>query len=584
MQTSMEKCKNCSTNFLIREEDKKFLSRISPVFKNQKYEMPHPTFCPDCRMQRRLSHRNERHLYKRICDFSKKNIISVYSPDKLLKVYDHEIWWSDKWDARSYGRSFDFNKTFFEQFHELQKEVPRMSMIISHCENSNYAPYSVASRNCYMCVSVVGSEDILYSYQANASQDCTDCSLCYGCELCYECIYCVKLYHSSYCVNCKDSSDLFLCRDCQNCDRCIGCTNLRNKKLHIFNKPVTEEEYQKYIQISSSYSLTQNIQQKFQDFSHQFPHRENYNINCDNITGDHLLNCKNAYHCFEAELLEDCAYIYTLPSGAKDCYDCHYTQKAELVYEAISGVQSYNCAFVLHSWNTKNSFYVDECFYSNYLFGCIGLKKNEYCILNKQYTKEEYENLVPRIIQHMGGDKAFSRRELEAEQGACLSGRSTERSEFKNQEWGNYFPTEISLFAYNESIANEFVPMTKEKILEKKWKWKEDTENTYVEQNYEIPDDIKNIKDEITSEILACTQCKKNFRIIAPELKFYQKMNLPIPRLCPNCRNAHRMEFRVQRKLLERNCSKCAKKIQTSYSKEKTKIILCEKCYLDQIV
>jgi hypothetical protein len=25
----------------------------------------------------------------------------------------------------------------------------------------------------------------------------------------------------------------------------------------------------------------------------------------------------------------------------------------------------------------------------------------EYCILNKQYTKEEYEILVPKIIEHM---------------------------------------------------------------------------------------------------------------------------------------------------------------------------------------
>jgi hypothetical protein len=38
---------------------------------------------------------------------------------------------------------------------------------------------------------------------------------------------------------------------------------------------------------------------------------------------------------------------------------------------------------------------------SSNLFGCIGLRGKEYCILNKQYTKEEYEALVPKIIEKM---------------------------------------------------------------------------------------------------------------------------------------------------------------------------------------
>jgi hypothetical protein len=41
---------------------------------------------------------------------------------------------------------------------------------------------------------------------------------------------------------------------------------------------------------------------------------------------------------------------------------------------------------------------------SSNLFGCIGLRGKEYCILNKQYTKEEYETLVPKIIEKMKAD------------------------------------------------------------------------------------------------------------------------------------------------------------------------------------
>jgi hypothetical protein len=94
-----------------------------------KYLIPSPTLCPDCRQQRRLSFRNERKLYKRKCDFSGKDIISIYSPDKPYKVYDQEIWWSDKWEALDYGKEFDFSRTAFEQFDELMKEVPRLAII-----------------------------------------------------------------------------------------------------------------------------------------------------------------------------------------------------------------------------------------------------------------------------------------------------------------------------------------------------------------------------------------------------------------------------------------------------------------------
>ena len=67
---------------------------------------------------------------------------------------------------------------------------------------------------------------------------------------------------------------------------------------------------------------------------------------------------------------------------------------------------------------------------------------SQYCILNKQYTKEEYEELLPKIIEHM---------------------KSTD-------EWGKFFPTEDSPFAYNETVASEFYPITKDEVLKNNWK------------------------------------------------------------------------------------------------------------------
>ena len=115
-----KQCRKCNSNFEITDKDLEFYKKISPVFNGEKFQIPTPSLCPDCRQQRRLSFRNERKLYKRKCDATGENIISIYSPDKEFIVYEQSFWWSDKWSPLDYWKDFDFSKSFFEQF----KNVP----------------------------------------------------------------------------------------------------------------------------------------------------------------------------------------------------------------------------------------------------------------------------------------------------------------------------------------------------------------------------------------------------------------------------------------------------------------------------
>jgi hypothetical protein len=118
-------CKISGAEFPIYKSDMEFYDKISPVFNGVKYSIPTPTLCPEERQRRRLMFRNERKLYKRKCDASGKDIISIYSPDKFYKVYDQKFWWSDAWDPMDYGRDFDFDKRFGGQFGEFMIDVPR---------------------------------------------------------------------------------------------------------------------------------------------------------------------------------------------------------------------------------------------------------------------------------------------------------------------------------------------------------------------------------------------------------------------------------------------------------------------------
>ena len=110
------KCNQCNTNFDITNFDLVFYKKISPMFDGEIFSIPTPTLCPDCRLQRRLSWRNDKNLYRNKCSESNKDIISIYSPNKSNNVYDHNLWWSDEWDAILYQENYDFKRNFFDQF------------------------------------------------------------------------------------------------------------------------------------------------------------------------------------------------------------------------------------------------------------------------------------------------------------------------------------------------------------------------------------------------------------------------------------------------------------------------------------
>jgi len=112
-------CRHCQTRFEITDKDLEFYEKVSPVFNEKKYQIPNPSLCPDCRQQQRYTFRNERNLYKRTCDSSGENLISMHRPDTKFPVYKHGIWWWDSWDALSFGADYRFNTPFFSQFQSL---------------------------------------------------------------------------------------------------------------------------------------------------------------------------------------------------------------------------------------------------------------------------------------------------------------------------------------------------------------------------------------------------------------------------------------------------------------------------------
>lgn len=552
-------CKTCSQTFTIGDDDLAFYDQISPTFNQKKFTIPPPKECSECRFQRRLAFRNERHLYPRKCDLTGKPMIANFSPDKPHKVYSREAWWSDAWNALDYGRDFDFNKTFTEQFNELTRAVPQCNLITTNCENCDYANFFLNSRNSYLIFGGANDEDCLYGKYIVNSKDCVDNLAIYNGELCYECIACEGCYNCKFALNSRNCSDSIMIDSCQSCKNCIGCFGLVSKEYYIFNQPYEKEEYEKIAQEYEYLTIEKiaYLRGKLDGLARDLPHRHASNFNSEDCIGNNIYTSKNCENCFDINECEDSKFLNFSPKS-KNTYDVTFSAPGplEFCYQLCSAVGMTNCMFNYLVWYGNDIYYSINCHNCSNIFGCVGLKSQKYCIFNKQFTKEEYEIQVAKIIEHIE----------------------------KTGEWGEFFDYSSSQFGYNETVAQEYFPLNKEQIKAINANWHEDTrEKLEGTQQKNIPDDIREVTDDITGHVLTCEVTGRPYKIIPQELAFYRQQKLPIPHRHPDQRHMDRIALHTPYHLWNRTCSKCSLQIKTTYSPEVAKIVYCEKCYLEAV-
>lgn len=552
-------CGLCKQNFTIADEDFKFYEKV---------EVPSPTLCPMCRKLRRLMFRNDRKLYRRNCDLCKKSIIATYEAEAAAKaarrviegetpfpVYCPDCWWSDKWDSSSFAREYDFSRPFFEQWNELNKSVPHISLWQIQNQNTEFSHDSSYNKNCYMLFGADYNQDSYFSWSTIKCKDVCDGAALLQCERCYECLDCVGAQFCTYCQLVRNSSNCSFCFDLVNCHNCFGSCGLRNKSYYYFNEQLTPEQYEEKMKtvVWTPQAIAENQKKAF-EASLALPRRYVQQKNCEECTGGYLGNCKNVNESFDIESSRDVKYSL-LCYETKDVYDAEVLfYNVEVIYEAQTLIK--NCFRVFFSYflrDAKSIYYSNECYASHDLFGCVGLRNKQFAIFNKTYNQDEYENLKNRIIESM---KA--------------------RGEF-----GEFFPPAIAPFAYNESAAFDYLPrLPKEAMPLLGLRWKEENAKEYQPQTYAVPENISEVPDSITNEILACESCRKNYKIIPQELGFYRTMKLPIPRCCFDCRHVDRLTRRGPRLLFDRTCHKCSAAIRTIYAADRPEIAYCEKCYL----
>ncbi|QQR83285.1 hypothetical protein IPJ72_05805 [Candidatus Peregrinibacteria bacterium] len=543
-------CKNCQSSFTLNADDQRVLD---------KFKVPASKLCSNCRKQRLMAFRNEMNFHKTQCGLTGKPILTHFPPDRGYTIYSSEAFYGDQWDPCDFGRDIDFNRPFFDQVQELYQQVPHLNLIQNLSQNADYTNFTVRSKDAYLSARIGDTEKAYYTYLALDCYNLFDGYFLQRTQNAYEAIDCSESNNISFSQRLKTCNDVHFSIDCTGLESCFGCVGLRHKKYHFFNQPLSKEQYEKAMSDlnTGSYAVVQKIKERFyKEEALKHPMRATVIENSENATGSYIYNSRNIENSFDVSDSEDVRNSWGVQSQSKDIYETYATYFAEQVYESVSLSSGRSIHFSYASFNNSyDLWYCMESFNNvQHCFGSVGLKQKQYCILNKQYSKEDYEALVPKLIEHMK----------------------------KTGEWGEFFPMSMSPFAYNESVAGEYFPLTQAQVEAKGLYWREEIRDPTA-KTYHIPDDIKDVQDDILEAVLSCEVTGRPYKIIPQELSFYRENHIPIPRRCPYQRHIDRIKLRMPRKLFDRMCAHCQSEIKTTYSPERPEQVVCEKCYLKQV-
>lgn len=562
MQPETRLCQNCHKEFKVETDDINFYEKI---------KVPAPTWCPACRLLRRFMFQNTWNLNWNNCDKCGEKVMSIFPPDHTIPIFCQPCWWADTWDGTEYGMDYDPSRPFLEQVKELSEKTPYATLCTEYLTNKNsgYSNALAWSKDCYMVFWADYCESVFYSSILFRLKFSADCLRANESELCYESIGINKCYQTYFSQECDACVDVWFSRNCYNCTNCVGCVNLRGESYCIFNVKYSKEDYAeklKELNFVSAYAL-EEFKNKSEEFWLTKPHRvyagNSMNLN---VTGDYVYESKNSKEMYICIGAENCKWAqFITMKTAKDCFDYSgWGNNSELIYESVTvGEGSNSVCFGFECW--PNSLNLQYCILSTACknsFGCVNLKRKSYCILNKEYSKEEFEKLRAQIIEDMKTNPYIDKL-----------GRTF--------TYGEFFSPEMSKFPYNKSNAMRFFPKTKEEALAEGYEWSDVESPTHPIsiQSENLPETIAETTDAVLNETVGCAVCSRAYKITAGELGLLRKMNLPVPHECPKCRENRRFSKINMPGLYDRTCMKCNAEIRTPFAPGRPEIVYCEKCY-----
>lgn len=407
-------------------------------------------------------------------------------------------------------------ESLFSQFQNLLQTVPQPQTIhFSDNENSGYSHCVFASRNIYMSFTVIEDvENCLYSFSVKTGSRNVYNSLLVRehSENIFESKAIIQSFNVFYSHYISNSSNIRFSSNLIGCDECLFCHDLENKKHCIYNKQYSPTEYaQEKIQL---------LQQK-----DRFGSRQD---SISNVWSNSWSNAVDGSFIIHSEHIQNGYCVYDI-KHAKNVILVWWRTTGEHIYSTLLITPPFENAYgVMSSWtwcsHVYNSIHINGgsyIFYSqlltncSYCIGCIWLKNKEFCIFNKQYTKDEWHMKAEEILKKMN------------EEGAL----------------GEFFPGWMCPFYYNDTVAYLLNPsITKEEVTKLGYLRRDEAVKVDIPSNVEVvktnelgvyewysSEWVRHIDPSILDKIIVDQQ-GNYYRIVRMEYDFLVKYSLPLPR------------------------------------------------------
>lgn len=278
--------------------------------------------------------------------------------------------------------------------------MPKSPTHSVNSENCEYGDQLYYCKNMINCFDTLNSEDCVYIFDSMSVVNSIDCDYSFESQLCYDSVTLSKCFNSSYLEDCSNIQDSMYCYNCRDGNNLFGCANLTGKSFCIFNRQLTEEEYKQ--QIAKFKNLPpEKALQMLSDLKKKYPVTQTRGDNNENSPyGDYMYNCKNCYMCLDVGECTNCGYLYD--SGRNtDCWDSTFSGDSEISYQMVDSGNLFNCNYAIWCTHCNDSSYLIACGNVKNSLGCVNLNQKEYCILNRQFTKEEYEAKSKQILEEL---------------------------------------------------------------------------------------------------------------------------------------------------------------------------------------
>lgn len=288
-------------------------------------------------------------------------------------------------------------QVFFTSLKKLLDSRPKTEADIVNSEGCVYSNHVYDCKDLTYCFDMYASKDGVYLFDSALCVHSADSDYIVECDSCYECVDIYKSYDCKYVEKSREMRNCSFCYDCRNLENCFGCVQLNNRSYCIFNRQLNENEYREAVKKYEALPASK-VLEILNELKKQFPlapAAADHNVNSP--YGSYVYYCKNCYMCFDAAQSEDCMYNYDSFYN-KVCMDLTYSARHnENSFQLIESRRMNNCSYAIDSISCQDSLYLFNCKNVKNSFGCVGLQHKEYCILNRQFSKEDYEKVLPAI-------------------------------------------------------------------------------------------------------------------------------------------------------------------------------------------